>query len=130
MAAIRPETMVAQEVRSAAAAAAKGLVEWVEPTGTEPLLDLKVRPGVSCPPQTGADSVSLAIDLRVLLPQESSPLLEKTFGGGLKGLHTRTARSPAQYPGLMEEWARGHATGILWEAIAALVRRESDGAKK
>jgi hypothetical protein len=124
MAAIRPETMVAEEVRLAAGSALKGLVEWVAPGGSAPLLELKVRPGISCPPRAAADSVSVAIDARLLLPRESSPLLEKTFGGGLKGLHTRTARSPAQYPGLMEEWARGHAAAILWEAVAALVGRD------
>jgi hypothetical protein len=62
----------------------------------------------------------MALDVR--LERNRAPLLEKTFGGGLKGLHVRTVRSPAQYQPLYAEWAKSHAAQIYEAAVEAWLR--------
>ena len=49
-------------------------------------------------------------------------ILEKTFGGGLKGLHARSVTSPAQYGAVFDEWAKSHASQIYWAAVEAWLR--------
>ncbi len=122
---IRPETMVLAEVR--AAAASPGVARGNMPVGLAPsagdaTATLKVRPQVSCVQQQSADNLSLAIDVRLTLSGRDAPILEKTFGGGLKGLHVRRATSPAQYATFFGEWAKAHATDIYWAVVAALLK--------
>ncbi|HSU67245.1 MAG TPA: hypothetical protein VLJ39_10250, partial [Tepidisphaeraceae bacterium] len=85
-------------------------------------LILKVRPGVSCIQQQSADNLNLAIDARVVLTKDQSLLVEKTFGGGLKGLHARAVTSPAQYGAIFSEWAKAHAAAIYWATVEAWLR--------
>jgi hypothetical protein len=122
---VRPDAMVLDAVRAAAASpgvpAASIPIELVPGNG-DAVAMLKVRPQVSCVQQQNADNLSLAIDLRVTLAGRDSPILEKTFGGGLKGLHARRATSPAQYPALFADWAKAHAGGIYWSVLTALLK--------
>jgi len=46
----------------------------------------------------------------------------KAVGGGLKGLHVKSATSPAQYPALFADWAKAHASQIYWAAVEAWLR--------
>ena len=49
-------------------------------------------------------------------------LLEKTFGGGLKGLHARAVSSPAQYGAIFSELAKANAPQIYWAVVEACLR--------
>jgi ankyrin repeat protein len=121
---IRPEALVLAAVREVAAN--PGLppedvpIDWVDAAAGARVL-LAVRPQVSCVQQQSADNLSLAIDVRVSVEGREAPVLEKTFGGGLKGLHVRRAGSPAQYGALFSDWARGHAAAVYWAAVGALL---------
>jgi hypothetical protein len=125
IAGLRPEAMVLDAVR--AAAAAPGVPAWAIPLdlvgeGGDAAATIKVRPEVACVQPQTVDQVSLAIDLRVTLNGRDAPLVEKTFGGGLKGLHVRTATSPAQYQGLFNDWAKAHAADIYWAIVTAILK--------
>lgn len=122
---LHPENMVLDAIRQTAAS--PGIspdlvpVTFV-PSDGDATAAVRARPQVSCVQQQSADNVSLAIDLRVNLNGRQSPLVDKTFGGGLKGLHVRRATSPVQYSGLFAEWARSHAGEVYWAIVAALLR--------
>ena len=66
--------------------------------------------------------MSLAIDVKLVRRRDQLTLLEKTYGGGLKGLHVRSATSPAQYAPLYADWAKGHAPAIYWALLEAWLR--------
>jgi hypothetical protein len=83
---------------------------------------LRLRPVSSCVQQQSTDDVSLAVDVRVTRTGQETPVLEKTFGGGLKGLHARSVSGPAQYAGVLEELAHIHAGDVYWAVVAALLR--------
>jgi hypothetical protein len=82
---------------------------------------LAVRPGVFCSGQ--GDNIYLAIDVRLMRTGEKAPIWQKTYGGGLRGLHTRTVDSPSQYPAYFEDWAKGQIASIYSEALRELLRR-------
>ena len=122
---IRLEAVVLSAVREVAAR--PGLPQAVVPVELVPAdgdatAILRVRPQASCVQQQSSDNLSLAIDVRVTLNSRPAPILEKTFGGGLKGLHARRATSPAQYGALFSDWARNHAVPIYWAIVAALLK--------
>jgi hypothetical protein len=104
---------------------AAGLVEPV-PEGTPSDADatvwLRLRPVSSCVQQQSTDDVSLAVDVRVTRTGQEAPVLEKTFGGGLRGLHARSVSGPAQYAPVLEELARIHTGDVYWAVVAALLR--------
>jgi hypothetical protein len=117
---IQPEAQVAAAMRDVALKNGKGVVDFISGPG-DATLKLRVRPGVSCVPQDNADSISLAIDASLLAP-DNTTLLEKTYGGGVSGLHGRMVNSPAQYAPVYEEWAKTHAGQIYWAALEAWLR--------
>lgn len=117
---IQPDAQIAAAVRDFATMNGKHLVEIV-PEGGDATLRLNARPGVSCVQQQSVDNVTLVIDAKVTASKDAV-LLEKTFGGGLKGLHARSVTSPAQYGAVYEEWARAHAGQIFWAALEAWLR--------
>ncbi len=121
VAAVQPDAMVAAALRDYAALNGKGAARFVE-DGGQVSVNLKVRPGVSCLQQQTADNVSFAIDVRVARPADQAVLLEKTIGGGLKGLRARTVSSPAQYAPLFSEWAKSHAPQIYWAVVESWLR--------
>jgi len=122
VAAIQPEMMVAAALRDLASVSAKRMVELTEEGNSDAMLTLRVRPGAACTAQQAADQLSLAIDVKLVRRLDQLTLHEKTYGGGLKGLHVRTATNPAQYPSLYADWAKGHAPGIYWAVLEAWLR--------
>jgi hypothetical protein len=121
VAAIQPDAQMAVALRAFAEVNGKRLVEFV-PEGGDATLKLTARPAVSCVTQQSADNVNLTIEAR-LTAADGAELLDKTFGGGLKGLHARSVTSPAQYGPVYEEWAKAHAGEIFWTALESWLRR-------
>ena len=119
---VQPDMIVLGAIQQVASLAVRGLVEIATEGAGDGTLNTKVRPGASCLVQQNADNLSLAVDIRLVRTRDERTLLEKTFGGGLKGLHARSATSPAQYGALYGEWARNHATSIYWAALEAWLR--------
>ncbi len=124
VAALEPAAMVARAIREFAQSSGRGRMEFVAERGGDVVLRLKARPSASCNPQQSLDSLSLAIEVRVERAADRAALLEKTFGGGLKGLHARTVSSPAQYQPLYSGWASSHAGEIYWAAVEAWLRAQ------
>jgi hypothetical protein len=121
IAGLQPDAMVGAAVREYAATSGKGAVELGAPD-PEVTVSLSVRPGVSCIQQRTADNLNLAIDAKVVRARDGAVLLEKTFGGGLTGLHARAVTSPAQYGPLFSDWAKAHASQIYWAMVEAWLR--------
>lgn len=121
IAGLQPDAMVASAVREYAAENGRRAVELgaADPQMTA---TLQVRPGVLCVQQQAADNLNLAIDAKVVRSGDSAVLLQKTFGGGLKGLHARAVTSPAQYGPLFSDWAKTHAAQIYWATVEAWLR--------
>jgi hypothetical protein len=92
----------------------------ISETGVDAVIALAVRPGVFCSSQ--GDSVYLAIDVRLMRAGQKEPVWRKTYGGGLRGLHTRTVNSPSQYRAYFEEWVRNPIASIYAEALRELLR--------
>lgn len=124
VAAIQPDAQVAAAFRDLASVSAKGIVE-VSPDETgDAVLRLKVRPGASCLAQKTVDSLSMAVDAELVRSRDEKVLHQKTYGGGLKGLHVRTANSPVQYGEIYAQWAKKHADSIYWDILEAWLRAE------
>ena len=121
VAGIQPEMIAVAALRDVASVSAKRMVELTRENGDATLI-LKVRPGASCMAQRSVDQLSLAIDVKLVRTRDQRTLLEKTYGGGLKGLHVRSATSPAQYAGLYADWAKSHAGPIFWAVLESWLR--------
>jgi hypothetical protein len=121
IAGLQLDAVAAAALREYAAAGGKAAVVFDAPDPQAALV-LKVRPGVSCLQQQTRDNISLAIDVKLVRHRDHGVLLEKTYGGGLKGLHSRSASSPAQYAALFADWAKTHAPQIYWAMVEAWLR--------
>lgn len=121
IAALRLDTVVTSALRDFSTTKGNGVVEFVN-SEPQARLVLTLRPAVSCVQQQSADNISLAIDAKELRARDNAMLLEKTFGGGLKGLHAQSATSPAQYQPVFADWAKAHAPAIYWAAVEAWLR--------
>jgi hypothetical protein len=121
---IRPDALVLEAVRDYAVNSGRRLLELVQPpAGADAVLSLLVEAGVNCVQQS--DRLSMTIHVRLLRSPDEPPLLEKTYGGGLKtGMRAELAANPAQYPALYQAWAKPQAGPIYWSAIEALMRRQ------
>lgn len=122
VAGLEPQAMVAAAIRDFARANGRGRMEILAEPGGNATLYLRVRPAASCLAQQSVDSLSLAIDVRLERASDRVALLEKTFGGGIKGLHARTVGSPAQYQPLLSGWSSSHASEIYWASVQAWLR--------
>ncbi len=121
IAGLQPDMVVAAALRDYAALNGKGAARLVA-DDAQITVTLKARPGVSCIQQQSSDNLNLAIDIRVVRAADQTVLLEKTLGGGLKGLHARAVTGPAQYGPVFSEWAKTHAPQIYWAAVEAWLR--------
>ncbi len=121
---VRPEALVLEAFRDYAFDSGRGLMELVQaPAGADAVLSLLVEPGVTCVQQS--DRLSMLIHVRLLRPPDQSPLLERTYGGGMKtGMRGELAANPAQYPALYQAWAKSQASPIYWSVIEALMRSQ------
>jgi hypothetical protein len=121
IAGLQLDIATATELRDFAVKNGRSVLELVADGGNG-ALHLKVRPEVSCVTQRSVDNLSLAIDVRLVRGGAQAAILEKTFGGGLKGLHAREVTSPAQYGSLFADWVKSHAGQIYWAALEAWLR--------
>jgi hypothetical protein len=121
---IKPGALVAAALRDFAASNGKGLMEFVGDASGDSTLYLKVRPGASCLQQQSTDNLSLMIEARMVRTRNQAEMLERTFGGGLKGLHARAVSSPSQYEPVLSEWVKSHAGTIYWAAVEAWLRSQ------
>ena len=121
---VRPEALVVEAIRDYAFNSGRGLLELVQtPAGADAVLSLLVEPGVTCVEQS--DSLSMVIHVRLRRLPDESPLLERTYGGGMKtGVRGELAANPAQYPALYQAWAKPQAGPIYWSVIEALLRSQ------
>jgi hypothetical protein len=122
VAAVQPDAQVAAALRDAVLASGKRFVELVS-EGGDATLRLTVHPGTSCVQQQSADNITELIDIR-LAAGDGSVLLEKTVGGGFKGLHARSVTSPAQYGVTFEESAKSHGSEICAATLEAWLKRQ------
>ncbi len=83
---------------------------------------LQVRPGVSC--VKGSDSLSLAVDLMMARAGSGQPLFKKTYGAGLKGLHSQTVTNPNQYDPFFSKWAGAHAESMYWDVLREALKAQ------
>jgi len=121
---MRLEALAVDALREFAAHSGKGAAGLV-PSGTpdaDAAVTLRVRPSCACVQQQSSDEITLSIDLRVTRRGEEGAVLEKTLGGGLKGLHARSVTGPAQHAAEFEQLTRSHASGIYWAVVGALLQ--------
>ena len=85
------------------------------------ILSLRPLPGATCANQSG-DSLSMSIDVRVFRADGRTLIFKKTFGGGLKGLHVRSAANPSQYSSTYEQMEKSHADSIYRSVLEALLK--------
>jgi hypothetical protein len=121
---VRPDALVLEAFRDYVFSSGRGLVELAQaPAGADAELSLLVEPGVTCVQQS--DRLSMSIHVRLLRPPDQSPLLERTYGGGMKmGMRGEPAANPTQYPALYQAWAKSQAGLIYWSVIEALMRSQ------
>jgi hypothetical protein len=90
------------------------------PKDVDAVLTLRVEPGVACIQQ--ADQISMVIHADVSAPEKAAPLLEKTFGAGVKtGMRGQVATNPNQHAPLFESWAKSQAGPLYWSVLTALL---------
>jgi hypothetical protein len=132
---IHLDAMVLEEVaRFAFTPAARNLAEIVhadklgagEPSSATPAdanatVILEVEPGAACSGQTG-DNLTLSINVRVFRGSDHNLLLEKAFGGGLKGLRMQTVNNPSQYAPVYGAWIKPQAAPIFWAVMTSLMK--------
>jgi ankyrin repeat protein len=119
---IQPEMIAAATLRDIASASPVGMLELASDGIGDAVLSLRTRPGAACVGQQSADQLSLAIDVKLVRKRDQRTLLEKTYGGGLKGMHARPATSPAQYATLYAGWAKSHTASIFRDVLEAWLR--------
>jgi len=100
----------------------RNLVQLVdEPSDADGLLRVELQPASACVAQAG-DNLTLSVEMRVLREPSGETIAQKTFGGGIKGLHAQRATNLKQYASIFEPWIKPHAGPIYWAAAAELYR--------
>jgi Ankyrin repeats (3 copies) len=131
---MRPDESLLRELQAFATSSGKGVAQLVhadakavEPLQPDPVDDadaivtLEIEPGSACSGGT-ADSLTFAIDLKVFRARDRLPLLQKTLGGGLKGLRAQTVENAAQYKPVYEAWMKAQVGPIYWAVVEALLK--------
>lgn len=116
-------TVVLEEFLAFAGASGKGLVDIVHDPSepSDALASFTVQPGVVCGGAAG-DNLTMAIDVRLFRSHDKQLLLEKSFGGGFKGLRAQTVNNPAQYAPVFLAWIRPQANPMYWAIVEMLYR--------
>ena len=116
------ETALVEEFLSFAGESGKGRVKIVRGPAdpVEGIANLTVEPGAAC--AGGSDNLTISIDVRVFRARDKQMLLEKSFGGGFKGLRTQAVNNIAQYGPVYFEWLRPQPGPIYWAVVEALYR--------
>ncbi|MCX6631385.1 MAG: ankyrin repeat domain-containing protein [Candidatus Solibacter sp.] len=133
---IHPDGMVIEALQYFAAASGRDLIAFVSadargtteiserptPKEIDAILTLRVEPGVTCVQQV--DQLSLLIQATLNKPEDQTPLLEKTFGAGVRtGMRSLAATNPNQHGPLYESWAKSQAGPLYWAVLTALLLR-------
>jgi hypothetical protein len=131
---MRPDESLLRELQAFATSSGKGLAQLVhvdakavEPLQPEPVDDadavvtLEIEPGAACSGGT-ADSLTFAIEVKVFRARDRLLLLQRSLGGGVKGLRAQTVENAAQYKPVYEAWMKAQAGPIYWTAVEALLK--------
>jgi hypothetical protein len=131
---MRPDESLLRELQAFATSSGQGLAQLVhaDANAAEPLrpgpvddadaiVTLEIEPGAACSGGT-ADSRTFAIDVRVYRARDRLLLLQKTLGGGLKGLRAQTVENATQYKPVYEAWMKAQAGPIYWAVVEALLK--------
>ncbi len=113
----QPDRALAAALRDFAVLNGRPVVELAADAG-DATLRVVAHPGSSCVQAEAADNVTLTIEAK-LTTAGGTVLFDKTFGGGLKGLHARMVTTPAQYGPVYQEWMKAHAGEIFRAAVEA-----------
>ena len=127
---IRPDAMVLEAFQRFAATSGRDLIAIVkaQTSDADALLTLQVEPGAACVQQS--DQISLLIHASLvhfgLVRQpDQPPLLEKTFGAGVKtGMRGQMANNANQHEPLYQAWARSQAGPLYWGVLTALLEQK------
>ena len=113
------DTAMREEFLAFGGASGKNLVEIVrEPFDAQ--ASFTILPSVNCSGAEG-DDLSVEVNVRVFRA-DRQVLFEKTFGGGIKGLHTQLVSNAAQYGPILLSRLQPHAGPIYWAVVEALYR--------
>jgi hypothetical protein len=131
---MRPDESLLRELQAFATLSGKGLARLihvdakaVEPLQPEPaddadaIVTLEIEPGAACSGGT-ADSLTFAIEVKVFRARDRLLLLQKSLGGGLKGMRAQTVENAAQYKPVYEAWMKTQAGPIYWAVVEALLK--------
>jgi hypothetical protein len=90
------------------------------PDDIDAVLTLQVEPGVACVQQE--DQVSMLVRATLNRPKDEAPLLDKTFGAGVKtGMRGQVATNPNQHGPLFASWAKSQGGPLYWAVLTALM---------
>ncbi len=91
------------------------------PEDVDAVLTLQVEPGVACVQQE--DQVSMLVRATLNRPKDEAPLLDKTFGAGVKtGMRGQVATNPNQHGPLFASWAKSQGGPLYWAVLTALLQ--------
>jgi ankyrin repeat protein len=131
---IHPDGIVIEALQHFAATSGRDLIALVSadargnseiserptPKDVDAVLTLQVEPGVACVQEV--DQLSMLIRATLNGPEDQTPLLEKTFGTGVKtGMRGQAATNPNQHGPLYESWARSQAGPLYWAVLTAML---------
>jgi hypothetical protein len=118
---LHPAEQFLREFAAYARLSGRNLVELVaDPADADALLRVELQPASAC---AGAgDNLSLAVEVHILREPGMAPVLQKLFGGGIKGLHAQTVANLGQYGPVLQAWIKPQAAPIYWAAVAELYR--------
>ncbi len=119
---IKPEVVAIAALRDASIAEDMRFVGLAAADG-DVILSLRVRPGAMCVQQQSTDNLRIEIDARLLRKGSDTPLWQKAYGGGLRGMKARIVTGAAQYPAVYEESIKSQAPAIFRDAVTALLKQ-------
>jgi Ankyrin repeats (3 copies) len=127
---IRPDAMVLEAFQRFAATSGRDLIAIVQSQSpdADAQLSLQVEPGAACVQQS--DQISLLIHASLVhaslvRPPDQTPLLEKTFGAGVKtGMRSQMANNASQHEPLYQAWAKSQAGPLYWGVLTALLEQK------
>jgi hypothetical protein len=131
---MRPDESLLRELQAFATSSGKGLaqlvhvdakaVESLEPEpvdDADAIVTLEIEPGAACSGGT-ADTLTFAIDVKVFRARDRLPILQKSLGGGVRGMRAQTVENAAQYKPVYEAWMKAQAGPIYWAVVEALLK--------
>jgi Ankyrin repeats (many copies) len=131
---MRPDESLLRELQAFAKSSGKGLAQLVqvdakavESLQAEPnanadaIVTLEIEPGSACSGGS-SDSLTFAIDVKVLRARDGLLLSQKSLGGGLKGMRAQMVDNAAQYKPVYEAWMSAQAGPIYWAVVEALLK--------